>query len=116
LVLVCLFAIGCGSKSAADTESAQELVRSLNHNTEFVLVEGPEYVNIPKIPKHGPGDRRPDRGAVCGVRIRFISRDEGRTTRDDWVVWVTGEHKAIDWASNGEGDNWRQYVRSLAKR
>jgi len=108
--LVFLFGIGCGTAPNADTLAARELLRSLNKYAEIVLVEGPEYATIPKIPKP------PDRSAACGVRIRFRWQDGGRTTNDDWVIWVTSDHKAIDWSGNPNGDNWREYVRSFARK
>jgi hypothetical protein len=42
--------------------------------------------------------------------------DTDKKIQDDWVVWVTSNHKAIDWSGNADGDNWRQYVRSFAKK
>jgi hypothetical protein len=32
------------------------------------------------------------------------------------VVWVTSDHKAIDWSGNPDGDKWRPYVQSFAKK
>jgi hypothetical protein len=116
IALVCLFLTGCGTASKSDTGAARELVRSFYPAADTVNVEEPEYANIPKIPKIGGVGSSTDRSAVCGVRVRFRYRDGGRTTRDDWVVWVTSNHKAIDWSGNADGDNWRQYVRSFAKK
>jgi hypothetical protein len=113
--LVLLFGIGCGTAAEPDTVAARELVRSLYTSADIVLDEEPEYAAIPKIPKKGVGSSPPDRPVACGVRVRFTYRDGGRTTRDDWVVWVTSDHKAIDWSGNLGGDNWRRYVRSFAK-
>jgi hypothetical protein len=42
--------------------------------------------------------------------------DTDKKIQDDWVVWVTSNHKAVDWSGNADGDNWRQYVRSFAKK
>jgi hypothetical protein len=114
--LVFLFGIGCGTASNPDTVAAREFVRSLYSSADTVLVEGPEYAAIPKIPKKAVGSSPPDRPAACGVRVRFRHRDGDRTTSDDWVVWVTSDHKAIDWSGNPDGDNWRQFVRSFAKK
>jgi hypothetical protein len=116
IALVCLFLTGCGTASKSDTSAARELVQRFYPATDTVNVEGPEYANIPKIPKIGGVGSSTDRSAACGVRVRFRYRDGGRTTRDDWVVWVTSNHKAIDWSGNADGDNWRQYVRSFAKK
>jgi hypothetical protein len=113
--LLFLFVIGCGTTSKPDTDAAREFLRRCNAYAENVLVEEPEYAVIPNIPKRGVGNSRPDRPAACGVRVRFSYRDGSRTTRDDWVIWVTSDHKAIDWSGNADGDNWRGYVRSFAK-
>jgi hypothetical protein len=115
--LVFLFVVGCGTATNPDMVAARELVRSLYSSVDPVLVvDGPEYAAIPKIPKKGAGKSPADRPAACGVRVKFVWQDGGRTTHDDWVVWVTSDHKAIDWSGNADGDNWRQYVRSFAKR
>ncbi len=114
--LVFLFGIGCGTASNPDTVAAREFVRSLYPSADTVLVEEPEYAAIPKIPKKGVGSSPADRPAACGVQVRFRHRDGGRNTSDDWVVWVTSDHKAIAWSGNPDGDNWRQYVRSFAKK
>jgi hypothetical protein len=106
--------IGCGTASNPDTTAAREFLRSLNQDAEGVIVDQPEYAAIPKIPKRVPGDPNSAQGAACGVRVRFINRDGGGAKREDWVVWVTRDHAALDWTGNGDGDNWRQYVRSLA--
>jgi hypothetical protein len=116
IALVFLFVVGCGSASNPDTVAARELVRSFYPSADSVIVEEPEYATIPKIPKKGVGASPPDRPAACGVRVRFRYQDGGRTTSDDWVVWVTSDHKAIDWSGNPDGDKWRQYVRSFAKK
>jgi hypothetical protein len=110
--LVCLFGIGCGNASQPDTDAAREFVRTFYSNVETVL-DGdpePEYAAIPSIPTKRAGS------ASCGVRVKFLWRDGSRTTHDDWVIWVTSDHKAIDWSSNVDGDNWRQYVRSVAEK
>jgi hypothetical protein len=111
-VLVCLVGIGCGTASQPDTDAAREFVRNLYSNVETVLDvdEEPEYAAIANIPTRRAGS------AACGVRVKFLWRDGNRTTHDDWVVWVTSDHKAIDWSSNAGGDNWRQYVRSVAEK
>jgi len=115
--LVFLFGIGCGTASNPDTVAAREFVRSLYPSADTVLVEEPEYAAIPKIPKKGVGSSPLDRpAACCGVRVRFRNRDGDRTRSDDWVVWVTSDQKAIDWSGNPDGDNWRQFVRSFAKK
>jgi hypothetical protein len=49
------------------------------------------------------------------VRVRFTWKDENRTTHDDMVVWVSGDHKAVGWSNNPNGDRWRQFVQSVAK-
>src|SRR5262249_54967399 len=97
-----------------DTAAAHDLVRKANRLAESIVIEGPEYAAIPNIPKKSIGNL--ERAAACGVRVRFRYRDGGRTTNDDWIVWVTSDHKAIDWSGNADGDNWRQYVHSLAKK
>ena len=122
MILGFLFVAGCGIAANPDpgpnpdVVAAQEFVRRLNRFAEFDLVDEPEYAAIPKIPKRGGGNAPADRPAACGVRVRFHYEDGSRTTRDDWVVWVTNDHKAVDWSGNADGDNWRQYVRSFAKK
>jgi hypothetical protein len=114
-IFVILLASGCGTSPNPDADAARGLVRGLHPDAEIDLVDGPEYTAVPKIPKHGPGDTSPDRPAAGGVRVRFLYRDGDRTTRDDWMIWVSGDHKAIDWSGNPDGDDWRRYLRSLAK-
>jgi len=119
-VLIALFAAGCGSAPNVDTskvdiDAARALVLKMNRNVEFLLVDGPEYAAIPKVTR-GRSATLADKSAACGVRIRFREHDENRTVTDDWIVWVTGDHKAVDWLGNPEGDSWREYVRSLAKK
>jgi hypothetical protein len=118
LALLCLFGIGCGNSSAPDTDAAQEFVRSRYANVETLLDvdQSPEYATIPNIPTKRVGSASQVRPAACGVRVRFHWRDGSRTTHDDWVVWVTDDHKAIGWSGNADGDNWRRYVRSFAKQ
>ena len=119
LALGLLFTAGCGTETKLDTDAAREFVRRSYSNPaislEITLDEEPEYANLPKIPR-GSNGTLSDKSAACGVRVRFTWRDEGRTTHDDWVVWVTSDHKAIDWVGNPERDNWRKYVRSFAKK
>jgi hypothetical protein len=118
--LVFLFGIGCGTASKSDTDAAREFVRSFYSSPaitfDTTLVEGPEYATIPKIPRDHFATSVPDRSAACGVRVRFTYRDGNRTTHDDWVVWVTSDHKAVGWSGNPDGDHWRRYVRSFAKK
>jgi hypothetical protein len=114
--LVCLFGIGCGYGTAPDTDAAQALVLRLHSNVDTIVDvdQQPEYATIAKIPGREAGNAHQDKSAACGVRVRFQWRDGGRTTHDDWVVWVTSDHKAVGWSSNTKGDNWREYVRSFA--
>ena len=122
MVLVFLFAAGCGTETAPnlDTPAAREFVRSFYSSPaitlDITLDEEPEYATIPKIPRDHLASSVPDRSAACGVRVRFSYRDGNRTTHDDWVVWVTSDHKAVGWSGNPDGDKWRQYVRSFAKQ
>ena len=117
-VLLCLFGIGCGYGTAPDTDAAQAFVLGLHSNVDTIVNVDPEpeYAPVPKIPKRNVGSTHPDTPAACAVRVRFHWRDGGRTTHDDWVVWVTSDHKAVGWSSNADGDNWRRYVRSFAKK
>jgi hypothetical protein len=85
-------------------------------DTTLDLVDEPEYATIPKIPKRNPKNPAPDRSAACGVRVKFTWRDGSRTTHDDWVVWVTSDHKAVGWTDAHGGDNWRRYVQSFAEK
>jgi hypothetical protein len=120
VALLLLFVVGCGTSSEPDTDAAREHVRSFYSSPaitlDISLNEEPEYVTIPKIPRDHLANSVPDRSAACGVRVRFTSRDGNRTTHDDWVVWVTSDHKAVGWSGNPGGDKWRQYVQSVAKK
>jgi hypothetical protein len=117
IALAFLFAAGCATGPNPDAVAAEKYVRNGYTNVEMVQLESeePEYAAFPKIPNsHRP--KPADRPAACGVRVRFTWRDEGRTTHDDWLVWVTSDHEAIEWTSNPVGDNWRQYLRSHAAK
>jgi hypothetical protein len=115
-LVVFLFVAGCGFGPNPDTAAAEKFVRSSYSNVEIerLETEGPEYATVSKIPD-SHRVKPADRPAACGVRVRFTWRDGNRTTHDDWVVWVTSDHQAIDRSGNGSGDNWRQLVRSAAK-
>src|SRR5688572_15061556 len=114
LALMFLFLAGCGPAIQADLEAAKERVRksySASHITrQFDLVEGPEYADIPRIPRDDLAPSAADRAAACGVRVKFTYRYDNTTVKDDWVVWVSNEHKAVGWSGNPSGDNWRQFV------
>jgi hypothetical protein len=120
IVLVFLFVAGCGTASTADTDAAREYVRSFYSSPgidlDITLDEEPEYAAISNIPRDRLVSSAADRSAACGVRVRLTWRDGNRTTHDDWVVWVTSDHKAVGWSSNPDRDKWRQYVRSFAKK
>jgi hypothetical protein len=120
IALVFLVVAGCGPASKADSDAAREFVRSFYSSPDITLdltLDGePEYAAIPKIPRDHLVSSAPDRSAACGVRVRFTYRDGNRTTHDDWIVWVASDHKAVGWSGNPDGDKWRQYVRSLAKK
>jgi hypothetical protein len=115
--LILLFVAGCSSGPTPDAIAAAEYVRSHYSNVEMVRLETevPEYAAVAKI-TDGHRVKPWDSAAACAVRVRFSWRDGNRTTHDDWVVWVTGDHKALDWSSNSNRDNWRRYVRSFAKK
>jgi hypothetical protein len=117
IALVLLFVAGCGSGSSLDTAAAEKFVRSSYSNVDMVdlKVEGPEYATVSTIPE-SHRTKPADKPAACAVRVKFTWRDENRTTHDDWVVWVTGDHQVIDRTGNGDGDNWRQHVRAIAKK
>jgi hypothetical protein len=120
VALLLLFVVGCGTSSKPDTDAAREHVRSFYSSPaislDITLDEEPEYAIIPKIPRDHLTKSAPDRSADCGVRVRFTWRDGNRTTHDDWVVWVTRHHKAVGWSGNPDGDKWREYVLSVAKK
>jgi hypothetical protein len=111
---------GCGLGSKADTEAAKEFVHKFYSNPhikfEVTRVEPPEYATVPKIPRDHIAPGYPDRSAASCVRVWFTWRDGNSTTRDDWLVWVGSDHKAVGWSTNPDGDNWRHYVRSLANK
>jgi hypothetical protein len=121
LVVVFRFVTGCGTETTSklDAAAARELVRkfysSPSITLDLTLDEEPEYAAIPKIPRDHLAKGVPDRSAACGVRVRLRHQDGGRTTRDDWIVWVTSDHQAVGWSRNPGRDNWRPYVRSVAK-
>jgi hypothetical protein len=102
--------------TASVSANALECVRKLYPAADKVHVEGPEYAAIPKLPGGHNARLSKDRPVACGILIRFRWRDGSRTTHDDWVVWVTSDHKAVDWSGNEGGDKWRPNVRSFAKK
>jgi hypothetical protein len=119
--LLLLFVSGCGSGNdpKRDAAAARDYVRSCFNpaiSVEMVLDEPPEYASIPKIPRERLVKTAPDRSATCGIRVRVTYRDEGRTSHDDWIVWVGGDHKGVAWSSNNFGDTWREHVQSLAQK
>jgi hypothetical protein len=125
VVLVSLFAVGCGfglnpnTGPKLDTAAARQYVRSCFSpaiTVEMTVDDEPEYADVPKIPRERLAKSVPDRPAACAVRVRVTYRDENRTTHDDWLVWVSSDHKAVGWSSNVKGDNWREQVRSLATK
>jgi hypothetical protein len=118
LALLCLFGIGCEYGTAPDTDAAQAFVLRLHSNVDTIVNVDPEpeYAAIPNIPTRRAASASEEKPAACGVRVKFHWQDGGRTTHDDWVVWVTSDHKAVGWSSNADGDNWRPYVRSFAKK
>jgi hypothetical protein len=114
--LLCLFGVGCGYATAPDTDAAQAFVLRQYSNVDTIVNvdHQPEYANISRIPTGSGGNRWRDTPAACGIRVKFHWHDGGRTTHDDWLVWVASDHKALSWTSNPKGDNWREYVQSLA--
>jgi hypothetical protein len=114
IALVLLLLPGCGGSTKQDTDAAQKLLHNMNRFAEVTQLEGPEYVSIPSIPTKNPNTV--NRPIACVVRIRFVAKVDNRTTRDDWLFWIDSQHQAVDWTSNGQGDKWREYVRSLAKK
>ncbi len=118
IVFVFFFVAGCGSgvNSKPDIDAARGFLKSLNRYADIDLIEEPEYAIISKTPPGHNVNWPNGRDAACGVRIKFTARDGNRTTHDDWVIWVTSDHTAIDWVGNANGDKWRQYVRSFAKK
>jgi hypothetical protein len=120
LVLVCLFAIGCGYATAPDTVAAQGYVLRLHSNVDTIVDvdQQPEYAAISNIPGREVGWTRPspERPAACGVRVTFHWQDGSRKTHDDWIVWVNDDHKAVGWSSNPKRDQWREYVQSVAAK
>jgi hypothetical protein len=116
--LVLLFASGCGTSPRLDTEAAREYVeRSYSNGAiDITLDQSPEYAPIARIPRDHIAKGYPDRAAACGVRAKFIYKDDHGTRRDDWVVWVSSDHKAVGWSGNANKDNWRQFVQSAAKK
>lgn len=126
LALLTLFMLGCAPASnpdpgpKLDIAAAREYVRksySAPHiSFDFDLVEGPEYADIPKIPRDHLANWAPDRSASCGVWVKFTYRDGNRTTHDDWIVWVNSDHKAVGFSGNPKRDKWREFVRSVARK
>ena len=120
MLLLFLFVAGCGSSTELDVAVARAYVRksySASHITfTYDLVEGPEFANIPKIPRDHIAAGFPDRAAACGVRVKFTWKYDNRTTHDDWIVWVSSDHKAIGFSGNEHGDKWRAFVQSLAQK
>ena len=117
IALVFLFAVGCARAPNPDTGAAEKYVRNNYANVQItdIASEEPEYATVSKVPA-GHRTKPSNKPVACGVRVRFTWRDGNRTTHDDWVVWVTSDHHAVDWSGNPDGDKWRQYVRSCAKK
>lgn len=120
LILLLLFVAGCGNSAMYDVPAARAYVRgkySADHITfTFELVEEPEYATIAKIPRDYIAAGYPDRAAACGVRIKFSWKTENRTTHEDWIVWVSSEHKAVGFSRNEHGDKWREFVQTWVKK
>jgi hypothetical protein len=120
IIVLLLFVAGCGKDTAPDTAAARAFVRSkysASHITlTYDLVEEPEYATIPKIPRDHIAPGFPDRAAACGVRVKFTWKTGNSTTRDDWIVWVSSDHKGVGFSPNPSGDNWRQLVQSAATK
>jgi cysteine synthase len=116
IAVVFLFVAGCGANP--DTAAVEKYLRSTYSNVDVLQIEpieAPEYVTVSKVP-NSHRSKPSDKPAVCGVRVRFHWKTGNRTTHDEQIVWVTGDHQAVDWSGNPEGDNWRKYVRTLAKK
>jgi len=119
--LVLLFVIGCAAPSPdsdpskADTDAAQAYIRKTYPNAEILLVEGPEYADIQKIPKRTQGDRPSDKTAACGVYVKFHYTDNHGNVTDGWVVLVSSDHQVVRWFGV-KRENWREFVQSLARK
>src|SRR5712671_5231170 len=98
-VLVLPLLASCGTTSNLDIAAAREFVKRHYSNPDISLnitrVEQPEYATVPKIPRDHIAEGFPDRSAACGVRVWFAWRDGRSTTHDDWLVWVSSDHKAV---------------------
>lgn len=116
--LLVLFFAGCSAAPNADTDAAREFILRMYPNTEFLLVEGPEYANVPQFPIGSSSDKMSDKPAICAVRIRYRAQlEEGRRMTDDTLVWIGSDHKALNWSGKGgSGEDWRRYVQSFAKK
>jgi len=118
LLLLVPFLCGCGS-AAKDVAAAREFVKGLYSNPaiDFKVdkVEGPEYANVARIPRDQIAQGYPDRSAACAVRVWFTWRDGRSTVHDSWIVWVSKDHKAVGF-SNPSRDEWRNFVKSVAKQ
>jgi hypothetical protein len=116
-VLFLLIVAGCSMGPNPDTVEAEKFVRNRHNNvTIFRLeVEEPEYATFANIPD-SRRTKPPEKPAACAVRIRFTWGYDNRRTHDDWLVWMSSDHKMVDYGRNPESDNWRRYVRAAAKK
>ena len=109
---------GCGKTK--DVAAAKEFVHHFYTNPDIIFeinrVDGPEYVEVPKIPRDHIAKGYPDKSAACAARVWFTWREGKSTSRADMLVWVGSDHKAVGWSINPDGDNWRKYVHSLANK
>ena len=118
IAVVVFFFVGCSGPNA-DTAAVEKYLRSTHANADVFQIdklEGPEYVAGVKVPDSHRSKKSDNKPAACGVRVRFTWKDGSRTTHDNQIVWVSSDHEVVDWSGNPEGDNWRNYVRSLAKK
>jgi hypothetical protein len=108
---------GCAKAPNPDPVAAEAYVRRNYANAQITEMasEEPEYATVSKV-SGGHRTKPSDKPIACGVRVRFTWRDGTPTTHDDWVVWLTNDHQAVDWNGNPDGDKWRQYVRSCVKK
>ena len=118
VVVGCVFLSGCENTVMLDTAAARQYIQKsyTNGALDITLDQQPEYAAIPKIPRDHIAKGYLDRAAACGVRAKFTYRDDHGTRHDDWVVWVSNDHKAVGWSGNPGKDNWRQFVQSAAKK
>src|SRR5262245_43650544 len=93
--LIALLASGCSRSKdiAAATEKAHGMYPNPDCHFEVTKIDGPEYADVPKIPRDHIAQGWPDRSAACAVRVWYQWRDGKSVNSGDMLIWVGSDHK-----------------------